>query len=145
MQWLREIETNKIVGPDGYAYQTAWIHPVDAEARGIEHRDIIKVYNERGAVLAGAYVTERVMQGVISMDHGARYDAIVPGELDRGGAINLITPRNTISKNATGMVSGGFLVEYELADLEALRREHQEIFAQPIDRGTGLAWERMLA
>jgi trimethylamine-N-oxide reductase (cytochrome c) len=145
MQWLREIETNKIVGPDGYAYQTAWIHPDDAKARGIEHRDIIKVYNERGAVLAGAYVTERVMAGVLSMDHGARYDAIVPGELDRGGAINLITPRNTISKNATGMVSGGFLIEYERADLEALRKQHPEAFARPIDKGTGLAWERMLA
>ncbi len=145
MQWLREIETNKIVGPDGYAYQTAWIHPDDAAARGIRHRDIIKVYNERGAVLAGAYVTERVMAGVISMDHGARYDAIVPGELDRGGAINLITPRNTISKNATGMVSGGFLVEYERADMEALRKEYPEVFARPYDKATGLAWERILA
>ena len=145
MQWLREIETNKIVGPDGYAYQTAWIHPDDAKVRGIKHRDIIKVYNERGAVLAGAYVTERVMPGVLSMDHGARYDAIVPGELDRGGAINVITPRNTISKNATGMVSGGFLIEYERADLDALRKQYPEKFARPIDKATGLAWERMLA
>jgi trimethylamine-N-oxide reductase (cytochrome c) len=145
MQWLREIETNKIVGPDGYAYQTAWIHPGDAAARGIRHRDVIKVFNERGAVLAGAYVTERVMPGVISMDHGARYDPIVPGELDRGGAINLITPRNTISKNATGMVSGGFLVDYERADLEALRRQNPDAFSRPYAAATGLAWERMLA
>jgi trimethylamine-N-oxide reductase (cytochrome c) len=39
--------------------------------------------NERGEVLAGAYVTERIMPGVISIDHGAKYDPIVPGELDR--------------------------------------------------------------
>ena len=69
----------------------------------------------------------------------------MPGELDRGGAINFITPRNTISKNATGMVSGGFLVEYERVDLEALRREYPEVFALPYDKSTGLAWERMLA
>jgi anaerobic selenocysteine-containing dehydrogenase len=37
MQWLREMETSKIMGPDGYAYQTMWINPVDAEKRGIEH------------------------------------------------------------------------------------------------------------
>ena len=31
MQWLREIETCKIVGPDGYGYQTMWINPKDAD------------------------------------------------------------------------------------------------------------------
>jgi molybdopterin guanine dinucleotide-containing S/N-oxide reductase-like protein len=145
MQWLREIETCKIVGPDGYAYQTAWIHPDDARMHGINHGDVMKVLNERGGVLVGAYVTERIMPGVIYVDHGARYDPIVPGELDRGGAINTITPRNTTSKNATGMVSGGFLVDVEPVDLDELRREYPEAFARPYDKSAGLAWERMLA
>ncbi len=107
--------------------------------------DIVKVFNERGGVLVGAYVTERIMPGVIYVDHGARYDPIVPGELDRGGAINTITPRNTISKNATGMVSGGFLVDVEPVDLDELRRQYPEAFSQPYHKSTGLAWERMLA
>lgn len=145
MQWLREIETCKMVGPDGYAYQTAWIHPDDARKHGISHRDVMKVYNDRGGVLVGAYITERIMPGVIYVDHGARYDPIVPGELDRGGAINTISPRNTTSKNATGMVSGGFLVGVEPVDLDELRRQYPEAFAQPYDKSTGLAWERMLA
>jgi anaerobic selenocysteine-containing dehydrogenase len=144
MKWLREIETNKIVGSDGYGYQTAWIHPDDAAARGIKHHDIFKVFNERGAVLAGAYVTERVMPGVVYMDHGARYDPVVVGELERGGAINTITPRNTISKNATGMVSGGFLVDIAPVDLNELSKRYPEVFAQPYDKDSGLAWERML-
>ena len=71
--------------------------------------------------MAGAYVTERIMPGAVSIDHGARYDPIVPGELDRGGAINTITPRNITSKNATGMVCAGFLVEVEKADLDELQ------------------------
>jgi anaerobic selenocysteine-containing dehydrogenase len=145
MKWLREIETNKIVGPDGYGYQTAWLHPDDAAASGIKHRDIFKVFNERGAVLAGAYVTERVMPGVVYMDHGARYDPVVVGELERGGAINTITPRKTISKNATGMVSGGFLVDIAPVDLEQLGKQYPEVFAEPYDKDSGLAWERMLA
>ena len=37
------------------------------------------------AVLAGAYVTERIMPGAVGMDHGAKFDPIVPGEFDRGG------------------------------------------------------------
>lgn len=145
MKWLREIETNKIVGPDGYGYQTAWIHPDDAAARDIKHHDIFKVFNERGAVLVGAYVTERIMAGVVSVDHGSRYDPIEVGELERGGAINTITPRNTISKHATGMVSGGFLVDIKPVDLEKLSKQYPEVFALPYDKESGLAWERMLA
>ena len=145
MQWLREIQTNKIVGADGYAYQTAWIHPDDAAAKGVPTGDVVKVFNERGAVLVGAYVTERVMPGVVSVDHGARYDPIVPGEFDRGGAINCITPRKTTSQNATGMVTGAFLLDFEKVDLDELARQYPEVWARPIDGATGLAWERMLA
>ena len=145
MQWLREIETDKIVGPDGYAYQAAWIHPEDARVRGIKHRDVIKIFNERGGVLVGAYVTERVMRGVMSVDHGARYDPIVPGELDRGGAINTITPRNTTSKNATGMVSGAFLIDVEPIDIDKLREEHPEAWSRPYHPASGLDRERVLA
>ena len=92
MQWLREIDTCKIVGPDGYAYQTMWINPKDAEKKKIKHGDVVRVFNERGSVLLGAYVTERLMPGVLYVDHGARFDPIGEKDLDRGGAINTITP-----------------------------------------------------
>jgi len=145
MQWLREIETCKITGPDGYGYQTAWINPADAQEHDIRHGEVMEIYNERGGVLAGAYVTERIMPGVVSIDHGARFDPIIPGLLERGGAINTITPRNTTSKNATGMVTCGFLAGVRRADLEALRREYPEAFSGPYDSATGLAWERIIA
>ncbi len=45
-----------------------WINPLDAVKRGIESGDVVKVYNDRGAVLGGAYVTERVMSGVVYID-----------------------------------------------------------------------------
>ena len=73
-----------------------------------------------------------------------RYDAIVPGEFDRGGAINTITPRNTTSKNATGMVSGAFLADFERVDLDKLKRKYPETFNRPYDRASGLCYERML-
>lgn len=142
--WLREIETCKITGPDGYGYQPLWINPVDAKKRGIKHGDIVKIYNERGAVLAAAYVTQRIAPDSVSIDHGARYDPIVVGELDRGGAINTITPHKTTSKNATGMACGGFLVEVEPVDLGELRREYPEAFGRPYHRGAGLCIERVI-
>jgi len=105
---------------------------------------VVKVYNERGAVLGGAYVTERIIPGVVYMDHGARYDPIVPGELDRGGAINTITPHNTTSKNATGMVVSSFLVEVKKANLDELRSKYPEAFERPYHVDAGLRMERLL-
>ena len=75
------------------------------------------------------------------MDHGARYDPIVPGELDRGGAINTITPHNRTSKNATGMVVSSFLVEVERADLEELRKQYPDAFKRQYHPDAGLRFE----
>ena len=99
---------------------------------------MLKAYNERGAVLGGAYVTERLMPGVAYMDHGARCDWIIPTELDRGGAVNLISPEGVISKNCTGQASSGFLVEVEkvtMAQMEKWKQKYPEAFAREYDPG----------
>ncbi len=137
ISWLREIETCKMRGPDGYQYQPLWIHPKDAEQRGISHGDVVSIYNERGAVLAAAYVTERITPGAVSMDHGAKFDPIVSGRIDRGGNINSIVPRKTTSRNAVGMVVSGFLAEVEKADLEKLRSTYPEAFDRCFDAAAG--------
>ena len=120
--WTREILTCKVPGPDGYKYEPLWINPRDAASRDIQTGDIVSIQNERGTVLGGAYVTERMKPGVVYIDHGARLDPIVPGEIDRGGAINTITPHNITSKNAVGMATSGFLVEVEKTDMDELRQ-----------------------
>jgi molybdopterin guanine dinucleotide-containing S/N-oxide reductase-like protein len=137
ISWLREIPTCKVRGPDGYQYQRIWMHPADAAKRGIQHGDIVRIFNERGAVLLGAYVTERILPGVVSVDHGAKVDFIVPGEIDRGGAINTITPHNTTSKNACGMAVSGFLAEVEKVNLEEMRRQYPEAFSRPYHPAAG--------
>ena len=82
--WTREIRTCKVKGHDGYMYEPVWIHPVDAAARGIKDGDIVKLINERGTVLGGAIVWERIMPGVTYQDHGARADMIS----HRGGQLH---------------------------------------------------------
>jgi trimethylamine-N-oxide reductase (cytochrome c) len=129
--WLREIETGKVTGPDGYQYHPVWLHPSTAGRHGIRSGDVVSIFNDRGTVLAGAYVTERVMPDVVYIDHGAKWDPIVPGEIDRGGAINTIVPRNTTSKNAVGHAVSGFLVNIEKTDLEDLKRKYPEAFERP--------------
>ncbi|MCL5734927.1 MAG: molybdopterin-dependent oxidoreductase [Actinobacteria bacterium] len=129
--WLREIPTCKIKGPDGYQYHPVWLHPSTAGERGIKDGDVVSIFNERGTVLGAAYITERIMPDVVYMDHGAKWDPIEPGVLDRGGAINTIVPRNTTSKNAVGHAVSGFLVEIEKTDLEAIKRKYPGAFERP--------------
>jgi anaerobic selenocysteine-containing dehydrogenase len=147
--WTREIMTHKVRGWDGYMYEPVWINPKDAEKRGIKSGDIVKLYNERGIVLGGAIVWERIKPGVLSQDHGARADMIATGPdeyIDRGGANNLISPENGTSQNCWGMATSGYLVQVEkvtMDQMEAWRWKYPEAFEREYDPASGLrfnAW-----
>ncbi len=146
ISWTREAPTCKVKGWDGYMYEPVWINPADAAKRGIKDGDIVKVFNERGTVLGGARVWERVMPGVTYIDHGARCDWIIPGKLDRGGAINLISPYGTTSKNCVGIATSGYLVEVQKLDyteMEKWQRDYPDAFSREYDPASGLrfnAW-----
>ncbi|MBN1905993.1 MAG: molybdopterin-dependent oxidoreductase [Deltaproteobacteria bacterium] len=142
--WTREAYTGKILGFDGYKYEPCWINPNDAKARGIKDGDIVKVFNERGGVLCGARVFERVMPGVVSVDHGARADAIIPGKLDRGGAINTVTPAGLTSKNCAGQATSGFLVDIEKVTPEQMGKwmnDYPDAFNREYDPDSGLRFD----
>lgn len=121
ISWCRETPTGKVLGADGYRYEPVWLNPKDAEKRGIKDGDIVKVFNERGVVLCGARVWERMMPGVAYVDHGARHDPIIDN-VDRGGAINTIAPNGTVSKNACGQATSGYLVDVQ----KVTERDYQE-------------------
>lgn len=144
ISWLREIPTCKVRGADGYLYEPVWIHPTDAAKLNIKHGDIVEVYNDRGIVLGGAYVTERIKPGVVYQDHGARLDPIEAGEIDRGGANNLICPGNTTSQNCAGEVTSGFLVNIAKADMAAWRQKYPTAFAKKYDKDSGACFEACL-
>jgi len=135
--WTREVTTCKVSGPDGYKYEPAWINPQDAEKRAIRNGDIVKIFNERGVVLCGALVWERIRPGAVYVDHGARTDFIIPGRVDRGGAINLISPRGTASQNCLGQATSGYLVEIARVtphDYEAWRQMDPQAFDAAFQR-----------
>ena len=67
--WFREMEEYvKVTGPDGYKYEPVWVHPTDAGKLGLATGDVVKVYNERGAVLGGLLIgiVETFTAGYIS-------------------------------------------------------------------------------
>ena len=71
----------------------------------IKNGDIVRVFNKRGQVLAGAVVTEAVMQGVVRMQEGAWYDPAEPGKagtLCRHGDVNVLIPDVGTSELAQG-------------------------------------------
>ena len=145
--WNREIPTMKLRAKDGYQYEPMWIHTSTAKERGIEFGDIVKIFNERGTVLCAAYVTERLIPGVVYVDHGARFDPIDAECLDRGGAINLITPHAIISKNSTGMVVSGFLVEAQKVSDEEMaewKARYPDAFARKVDEACGVCLDGWL-
>lgn len=139
--WTREIRTMKVRAKDGYQYEPMWISPETAASRGIEDGDIVKIYNERGTVLAGAYVTERLVPGAVYIDHGSRFDPIDPKGIDRGGCINLISPNNNTAKNIPAMVVSGFLVDVQKVTDEEMnewKEKFPESFARKRDKDCGL-------
>lgn len=64
--------------------EPVFINPQDASARGIRNGDIVRVFNARGQVLAGAVVSDRYAPGVARIHEGAWYDP------DKGGDINAL-------------------------------------------------------
>ena len=113
-EWLADIPGHRI-RKDGHNWIVIRVHPEQATARGIQNRDIIKVFNDRGTVLGIAHVTETVRPGVIHCyTSSGKYDPLEPGNADspdRGGCVSILTPLRMMSKNAPGMASNTCLVE----------------------------------
>jgi biotin/methionine sulfoxide reductase len=88
----------------------------DAHARGIRGGDVVRVFNTRGAILAGAIVTDNIRPGVIQISTGAWYDPVEPGEigsLDKHGNPNVLTLDKGTSRLAQGPSAQTTLVQVE--------------------------------
>ena len=66
---------------------------VDADSRGIKSGDLVRVFNDRGAVELPAKVTPRIIPGVVSIPQGAWYKPEMRDgrRVDAGGNINTLT------------------------------------------------------
>jgi molybdopterin guanine dinucleotide-containing S/N-oxide reductase-like protein len=107
VSWIRSIPLHR-VHKEKYDYWPVQMHPCDAASRGIENGDLVKAYNDRGAVVLIARITEKVRPGTVHSVTAGGYDPIEPGEigsLDRGGAVNLLMPSRLMSSNAPGQVT----------------------------------------
>ncbi len=93
------------------------INTDDANARGIAAGDVVRVYNGRGACLAGAVVSDAVRPGVVQLATGAWYD---PLDLDDGSVLcvhgnpNAVTEDRPTSHLSQGCAGQQARVQVEL-------------------------------
>lgn len=119
---------------DSYAIanrEPIWINTDDAKAKGIKTGDLVRVFNTRGEVLAGAYVTDDIIKGVVRLCEGAWYDPFDPSKentLDKNGSANVLTIDIPTSKLGNGNISHTCLVNIEKFNKEA---KELTIFKQP--------------
>ncbi|HLA81652.1 MAG TPA: molybdopterin dinucleotide binding domain-containing protein, partial [Thermoleophilia bacterium] len=116
--WTNEVKDNRVL-IDGYYYWIMRVNAKDAAARGISEGDLVRAYNDRGSVILAAQVTERVPPGIVhSYESCAEYEALdEPGHSpDRGGCINILTPKRYITPTSTAMANNSCLIQVEKWD-----------------------------
>jgi len=129
------------VNVDGWYYWTVRMNPADAAERGIKQHDLVKVHNDRGAVICAAVLTQRLPRGVASSyESSAMYEPMgEPGKsVDRGGVVNLLMPHRSQTKSTHALAGSHGLVEIEPWDGKT---DHvSEAFAQmdKDDKANGL-------
>ena len=111
--WINDIKDHRVLIED-YYYWIVRLNPFDAESRGIRENDLVKVFNDRGAVICAARLTGRVAPGTVhSYEGSAVYDPLgEPGASpDRGGCMNILTPGRPIIKKSHSIAANSCLVQ----------------------------------
>ena len=102
--------------------EAVWINPEDAAARGIADGNILRIWNARGACLAGAVVTDAVRPGVLRLPTGAWYDPVDPAAdipFCKHGSANVLTRDEGTSAIGQGASAQSALVRVERWEGEA--------------------------
>ncbi|MEZ8739272.1 trimethylamine-N-oxide reductase TorA [Photobacterium swingsii] len=95
--------------------EPVYINPEDAKDRGISDGDIVRVYNDRGQLLAGARISDNYPRGVIRIHEGAWYGPVNEkvGSLDTYGDPNTLTQDIGSSELAQATSANTVIVEFE--------------------------------
>ena len=114
------------IGPASQATKIAGreplrMHPTDAAARGLGPGQLVRVFNDRGALLAGVRIDDAVRRDVVQLATGAWFDPL-PDEVNEAGQTpglcvhgnpNVLTPDVRTSALAQACAGAHALVQVE--------------------------------
>ncbi|PTR26738.1 biotin/methionine sulfoxide reductase [Rhodococcus sp. OK519] len=95
------------------------LHPADAAERGLVAGDVVRVFNDRGACLAGVVLDDDVRPGVVQLSTGAWYDPLDPADpasMCVHGNANVLTADIGSSRLSHGCTGQHALVQIERFD-----------------------------
>jgi biotin/methionine sulfoxide reductase len=90
------------------------MHPKDAAERGLRDGDVARLFNDRGACLAGIVVTDAMLPRVVQLPTGAWYDPAhpeTPRSIDKHGNPNVLTADRGSSRLAQAPICNSVLVQ----------------------------------
>jgi len=88
------------------------IHPDDAESRSISDGSRVRLFNDRGACLATARISQDILKGVVSLPTGAWFSPAADGT-DGQGNPNVLTRDAGTSRLGQGSSAHSCLVDIE--------------------------------
>ncbi|WP_169914563.1 molybdopterin-dependent oxidoreductase [Rhodococcoides yunnanense] len=97
------------------------MHSSAASARGIADGDVVRVFNDRGACLAGVVVDDGMLARVVQLSTGAWYDPVDAADtasMCKHGNPNVLTPDVGASSLSQGCTGQHVLVQIERYDEE---------------------------
>jgi trimethylamine-N-oxide reductase (cytochrome c) len=103
----------------GYRYWVLRMSPRDAEIRGVERGNLVRVYNAQASVICAVDVSQLVKAGVTRGNESCAVLDLIEtsvGLVDRGGCLNLLTPGGKMSPTADGIMPNTCWVEVEKWD-----------------------------
>ncbi len=91
------------------------MNPRDAAVRGLADRDLVRVFNDRGACIGGTVLDTEIVAGVVQMSTGAWLSLVdgVEPLLCAAGNVNVLTPDVGSSRLSQGCAGSRVLVQIE--------------------------------
>ena len=108
--------TDHRIAVAGHYFWVARLNDLDARERGVGHGDLVKVWNDRGAVICAADVSPMVARGTLkSFESSAEYEVVeIGGErVEIGGCMNTLTSSRSQSQGTSSMAPNSCLVQVE--------------------------------
>ncbi len=96
--------------------EPCWMNPEDAKKRGLTDGAVVRVFNDRGQILAGLRITDEIRPGVIRINEGGWFDPLNArevGSLCRYGDVNNLMTGVASSRLAQGNCGHTGMAEVE--------------------------------